>query len=231
MIKLTFPQKNNFVVKHSDAKFFDKDLELFKQVCPGHKLNNQLTKVSDYNKSKLVGQMLFELLDKITPAEIIANRDKEIIIQPDRKTVEQTKEFLLDTIGVDEDDIEEMGDAYIEFLSFKSDEELIDIFAKLLSSKIADKQASYIYVDEAQGPAIVEEVSKMRERLQEIKQDPVIVEKTDKAEQANQDEAQDSVIVEKTDKAEQSNQDKAQDPVIVEKTDKKKEAKPKNSPK
>ena len=241
MSKLTFPQKNNFIVKHSDAKFFDKDLELFKKECPGHKLNNQLTRVSDYNKSKLVGQMLSILLDKVTPEEILANREKEIIVQPERKTIEETKDFLLNTIGVDEDDLEAMGDAYIEFLSFKSDDELIYLFANILSSRITEKQdpvvvegatkAEQTNQEKAQDTVIVEGTAKAEQTNQEKAQDPVVVEETAKAEQTNQEKVQDPVIVEETAKAEQTNQEKAQDPVVVEETDKKKEAKAKNSPK
>ena len=75
MRKLPFSEKNNFVVKNKSGAFFDKDIELFKRELPSHRLNNSLARANKFTKESLDGQMLYLLLDKISPDEILKNRE------------------------------------------------------------------------------------------------------------------------------------------------------------
>jgi len=72
---MKFTEKNNFIVRHTSGDYFAKDLELFKLHCPDSKLHSQLKRVNSFTRQKLDGQMLHELLDKISPAEILKNRE------------------------------------------------------------------------------------------------------------------------------------------------------------
>ena len=81
---MEFKEKNDFVVKHTSADHFDKDLELFKAHCPNSRLHSDLKRVNSWTKNKLDGLMLWELLNKLTSEEILKNRGVEIV--PAEKT-------------------------------------------------------------------------------------------------------------------------------------------------
>ncbi|NDV45813.1 hypothetical protein D0T49_01950 [Paludibacter sp. 221] len=74
---MKFTEKNNFIVKHKSKVYFDKDLELFKQHCSGSPLHVDLKRVNSFTMEKLDGMMLYELLEKCTPEEILKNRGIE----------------------------------------------------------------------------------------------------------------------------------------------------------
>ena len=71
---MEFIEKNEFIVNNSSRDYYDKDLELFKKYCPGSRLYADLKRVNSFNCKKLDEFMLFELLDKISPEEILKNR-------------------------------------------------------------------------------------------------------------------------------------------------------------
>jgi len=79
---MDFIKKNDFIVKNRKAEHFDRDLELFKKHCPESKLHNELKRVNSFNKHILVGLMLFELLDKVQPEDILKNRKKDEQVDP-----------------------------------------------------------------------------------------------------------------------------------------------------
>jgi len=84
---MDFIKKNDFIVKHKKKEHFDSDLELFKKHCPNSKLHDSLKRVNSFNKSILDGQMLYELLDKVSPEEILKFRgvSEEIVpVIPDK---------------------------------------------------------------------------------------------------------------------------------------------------
>ena len=80
---MDFIKKNDFIVKHKKKDHFDKDLELFRKVCPASKLHEDLKRANSFNKGILDGYMLFELLDRVSPKEILKHRNTESKIQPD----------------------------------------------------------------------------------------------------------------------------------------------------
>ncbi len=93
---MKFTAKNDFIVKNKDEKFFDQDLKLFKEHCPNSRLNSDIKRVNSFNKRILDGHMLFELLDKVTPEEILKNREvkpEEHVIET-LDTIEAVSEFL-----------------------------------------------------------------------------------------------------------------------------------------
>jgi len=73
---MDFIKKNDFIVKNKKKEHFEKDLELFKKHCPNSRLHIDLKRVNSFNKVILVGLMLNELLEKVSPEEILKNRVK-----------------------------------------------------------------------------------------------------------------------------------------------------------
>jgi hypothetical protein len=72
---MKFETKNNFIVKHKNARYFYADLALFKKVFPTHRLHDDLRRANDFNRHILDGKMLYELLNKISPEDILENRE------------------------------------------------------------------------------------------------------------------------------------------------------------
>jgi len=102
---MNFKEKNDFLVKHTAGEHFLKDLELFKIHCPNSRLHIDLKRVNSFNKKKLDGLMLYELLGKVSPEEILKNRaietskdDVSIL-----NSVEEVKTLFEDT-NIDMDD-------------------------------------------------------------------------------------------------------------------------------
>ena len=71
---MKFTDKNDFIVKYSSVDHYDKDIELFKIHCKSSNLHYQLERVNSFNKKKLDGMMLNELLNKVSPDDILNNR-------------------------------------------------------------------------------------------------------------------------------------------------------------
>jgi uncharacterized coiled-coil protein SlyX len=103
MENLSFAEKNNFVVKNKSGNYFSKDLELFKKHFPIHKLNNELARANSFTYDRLDGQMLYVLLEKIAPEEILKNREEKTVENPVKAIIEsinQAKEKLIE-MGID----------------------------------------------------------------------------------------------------------------------------------
>jgi hypothetical protein len=77
MNTLSFPQKNDLVVKHKSKEHFSKDLELFQKHFPSHRLMNDLARANEFTFDRLDGQMLYLLLEKIPMDEILKNRTED----------------------------------------------------------------------------------------------------------------------------------------------------------
>ena len=75
-------KKNDFIVKHSGVKHFERDLELFQKHCPNSTLHRDLRRVNTFNKVTLSKQILYELLDKVTPDVIFDNRKPADAAEP-----------------------------------------------------------------------------------------------------------------------------------------------------
>jgi uncharacterized coiled-coil protein SlyX len=84
MEKISFAEKNNFVVKHKSGKHFSKDLELFKKYFPVHRLNNDLARANSFTYDRLDGQILYDLLEKVSPKKILENRVEKPIEKPEK---------------------------------------------------------------------------------------------------------------------------------------------------
>jgi hypothetical protein len=89
---MKFTEKNDYIVKYKSGKFFQQDYDLFIKHCPNSRLHGDLKKVNSFNKGILDGQMLFELLDKVSLKEILENREVKFI-KPEEKVLE-----TLDTV-------------------------------------------------------------------------------------------------------------------------------------
>jgi hypothetical protein len=75
MKKLSFTEKNSFVLRHRSAKYFSLDLDLFRRHYLTHRLNSDLARANMHTYERLDGQMLYVLLDSVPPEEILAGRN------------------------------------------------------------------------------------------------------------------------------------------------------------
>ncbi|MDD5509023.1 MAG: hypothetical protein PHD25_11995 [Bacteroidales bacterium] len=71
---MTFPEKNNFVVRHTNADFFDQDRKLFEKLYPDSPLIPELRKANQYNKTHLDGRILLKILDAVCGETVLENR-------------------------------------------------------------------------------------------------------------------------------------------------------------
>ena len=90
--KLTFIQKNDLIVSHKNAFFFNKDLALFQKKFSSHRLNNELARASTFNYERLDGAMLNELLEVCSIEEILENRG---LIEKKPRTLDELKAIIL----------------------------------------------------------------------------------------------------------------------------------------
>ena len=86
MKKLSFTEKNNFVLRHKGAKHFSPDLDLFRRTFLTHKLNTELARANLHTYDRLDGQMLYILLDALPPDHILANRNGTLPATDEAKT-------------------------------------------------------------------------------------------------------------------------------------------------
>ncbi|MDR1866121.1 MAG: hypothetical protein LBR08_11195 [Bacteroidales bacterium] len=94
MRKLSFTEKNSFVVTHKCARYFSLDLELFRRKFLIHRLNNDLARANTYTFDRLDGKMLYELLEVCSPEEILSNRGLTSVIAEDKLTDVKTDDEL-----------------------------------------------------------------------------------------------------------------------------------------
>ncbi|SBV98331.1 hypothetical protein [uncultured Dysgonomonas sp.] len=128
MRKISFAEKNSLVIRHKNKKFFFKDLELFNKHFPSHALINELARANEFSYDRLDGQMLYELLSIVEMKEILENRtEKEQVKLPEStgvKTLDDVKTLLIEQLGLTEEDIEQIGEDYLQFLTTKDDEDI-----------------------------------------------------------------------------------------------------------
>lgn len=98
MKHLSFTEKNNLVVKHTGAKHFSNDLELFKKTFPTHELYTDLARASSFTYERLDGQMLYTMLDFVSIEYILKNRNSEATTEVDPPVA---KTNLLDAVNQD----------------------------------------------------------------------------------------------------------------------------------
>lgn len=137
MKKITFAEKNSLIVKHQGKKHFYKDLELFKKHFPSHELNTDLANANQFSIERLDGQMLNELLGVVDIKEIIENRtekEPEPIPEPPKvRTIEDVKKLLIEQCNLTAENIEQIGEDYLQFLTTKDDEAIIAAIQKFVA--------------------------------------------------------------------------------------------------
>ena len=106
---MDFTKKNDFVVRNKDAKHFEQDMKLFKEHCPTSRLYSDLKRSNKWNRTILDGHMLFELLDKVTPEEILKNREVKSEEPKKPNTVDSIDDIkaIFIEAGVDMDNYED----------------------------------------------------------------------------------------------------------------------------
>jgi len=73
-MKLSFIEKNNFVVQHASAEYFEKDKALFIKTFPHSPLIPSLQMVNQFNAKQLDERILLELLENVCCECILENR-------------------------------------------------------------------------------------------------------------------------------------------------------------
>ncbi|MEA4918141.1 hypothetical protein [Proteiniphilum sp.] len=126
---MEFVKKNDFIVKNKKEEYFQKDLDLFKMHCPMSGLHTEVKRLNSFNRSKIHGMILVELLDKVSIEDILANRMETL----DKTSEQQPK--VVDTVeGVKEIFASEMEMEHIEedvfpYLVGKTEEEIRTLIA------------------------------------------------------------------------------------------------------
>lgn len=115
MSNLSFPQKNDLVVKHKDKKYFGRDSLLFQKHFPYHKLMNDLARANEFTFERLDGQMLYLLLDRVSMDEILNNREEKELVSPPVPSEEEVMNALEEG-----DNSTEEKDSLIETLEEKA---------------------------------------------------------------------------------------------------------------
>jgi uncharacterized coiled-coil protein SlyX len=127
---MKFTEKNNFVVKHTSQEHFSKDRELFKVHCPNSRLHTDLKRVNSFNRKKLDGLILWELLEKVSPEEVLKNREEKPVETKGKviiENIEQVKEKLVE-MGIDPVKVSE---EFIQTNIGMSVEEFESLYSKL----------------------------------------------------------------------------------------------------
>ena len=74
----TFEEKNRIIIQTASAEHFEKDKALFFKHCSNPKLERDIQRANAFTYAKVDGQILSELLNKLTLEEILANRVGEV---------------------------------------------------------------------------------------------------------------------------------------------------------
>ena len=74
----TFEEKNRIIIQNASAEHFEKDKALFFKHCSNPKLERDIQRANAFTYAKVDGQILSELLNKLTLEEILANRVGEV---------------------------------------------------------------------------------------------------------------------------------------------------------
>ncbi len=103
--RLSISERTKITSQINDISKFYFDLDLFKKTFPYHKLNNELARVNAYNKKRLHGAILYELLSKVSKEDIEKNRSD--LAKAD--TIETT-----DTTSVNKTDKQSVANSEVE---------------------------------------------------------------------------------------------------------------------
>ena len=74
----TFEEKNRIIIQNASAEHFEKDKALFFKHCSNPKLERDIQRANAFTYAKVDGQILSELLNKLTLEEILAKRVGEV---------------------------------------------------------------------------------------------------------------------------------------------------------
>ena len=159
---MKFTEKNDFIVKNKKGEYFSKDLDLFKKNCPNSRLHSDLKSLNSFNRSKLHGLILGELLDKVNPDDILKNREekpvdvmidnidqaKEILVKMEIDPGKVSEEFLSKNIGKPEKDFQSIMEVLKPSLEEKAqkledkEKELSEKEAELEKTSAKKKEAN-----------------------------------------------------------------------------------------
>ena len=88
---MTFEEKNRIIMQIASADYFEKDKVLFFKHCSKPKLERDILRANTFTYAKVDGQILNELLNKLTLEEILANRVGEAKSQSPKKSTSTKK--------------------------------------------------------------------------------------------------------------------------------------------
>ena len=90
----TFEEKNRIIIQNASAEHFEKDKALFFKHCSNPKLERDIQRANAFTYAKVDGQILSELLNKLTLEEILANRVGEVKSPSKKKQSTSSKKVV-----------------------------------------------------------------------------------------------------------------------------------------
>jgi len=153
---LTISERGELAQQLQHKDHFYTDIKLYNEFLPGSKLSSQLAKANEHNMPALHSRMLYDLLTKVDPEDVLKNRG----IFVDETNVDDTKidETKVDDTDVDETNVDET----------KVDETKVD------ETKVDETKVDEIKVDDTN----VDETKVDETKVDETKVDETIVDET-----------------------------------------------------
>ena len=99
---MNFTEKNNFILKHASASFFETDRKIYAALFPESKLNADLKNANKFTHKKLDERMLLEILNVKDGNYVLKQRKetKTTAARPAAKAAEKTKPAKAQTTAV-----------------------------------------------------------------------------------------------------------------------------------
>ncbi|MDA3912271.1 MAG: hypothetical protein PF448_13035 [Bacteroidales bacterium] len=129
--EISFAQKNDFVTRYEteNEKHFNKDRELFLKVFPTSPLVAELHKANEFNRQRLDGRMLMELLKSVCFETILENRgimsDVAKREKTKRKSEEEARKQAEEEALKKAEAMEELKSADLDEIKYKDAKSLI----------------------------------------------------------------------------------------------------------
>jgi hypothetical protein len=153
MKQISFSQKNSFIIRKKDSSHFSRDLELFKKHFPAHDLNTELARANRFSYGNLDGQMLYFLLDEVSPEKILENRKEQPAEQSSDAiigSIEQAKAVLISM----EIDPAKVSDEFLATTIGRTLDSFVELFNTLKKELVGDaKILTLSYVPPSDGGA------------------------------------------------------------------------------
>ena len=155
---LTISERGELAQQLQHKDHFYTDIKLYNEFLPGSKLSSQLAKANEHNMPALHSRMLYDLLTKVDPEDVLKNRG----IFVDETNVDDTKidETKVDDTDVDETNVDETKVDETKVDETKVDETKVDETI-VDETKVDDTKVDETKVDEVTNVPTTEETKEV----------------------------------------------------------------------